>query len=72
MKCFEKVVKEKLLTFVDLDSSKFEYKKDGRDACTALNHHLRSHLDQPSSYTRILFVNFTATFQYHHAKYFTR
>ena len=42
----------------------FAYKKDRstKDPCIAFDHHLRSHLDQPSSYTRILFVDFTSAF----------
>ena len=52
------------MAFVDLDSFEFAYKKDRstKDACTALDHPLRSHLDQPSSYARILFVDFTSPF----------
>ena len=52
------------MAFVDLDSFEFAYKKDrsSKDACIALDHHLRSHLDQPLSYARILFVDFTSAF----------
>ena len=64
MKCFEKIIKKKLLTFVDLDSFQSAYKKDRstKDAYIALHHQLRSHLDQPSTYARILFVDFTSAF----------
>ena len=31
-------------------------------ACIVLDHHLASHLDKPSSYTRILFLDFTSAF----------
>ena len=64
MKCFEKIIKEKLLKYVDLDNYQYAYKRgcSTKDACIGLDYFLRSHLDKPSTYARILFVDFTSAF----------
>ena len=49
---------------VNLDELQFAYKKSHstKDACIGLDYFLRSHLEDPSTYARVLFVDFTSAF----------
>ena len=62
MKCFERIIKNRLLKYVNLDEFQFAYKKSRstKDACIGLDYFLRSHLEDLISYTRVLF--FTSAF----------
>ena len=64
MKCFEQILKSRLLSFIVLDDCQFAYKKNRstKDACISIDYFLRSHLEQQSSFARILFVDFTSAF----------
>ena len=64
MKCFEQILKSRLLSFLNLDECQFAYKKDRstKDACLSLDYFLRCHLEQTSSFARVLFVDFTSAF----------
>ena len=64
MKCFEKIIKNRLLLYVNLDEFQFAYKKSRstKDACIGLDYFLRSHLEDPCTYARVLFVDFTSAF----------
>ena len=64
MKCFEKIIKEKLLKYVDLDNYQYAYKRgcSTKDACIGIDYFLRSQLAKPSTYACILFVDFAFAF----------
>ena len=64
MKCLEHLIKQLLVSKLKLDKYQFAYKKDRstKDACLALDHCVRKHLDSPKSYVRILFVDFSSAF----------
>ena len=64
MKCFEQILKSRLLSFLNLDECQFAYKKDRstKDACISLDYFLRCHLEQTSSFARVLFMGFTSAF----------
>ena len=49
---------------VEFDNYQYAYKRgcSTKDAYMGLDYFLRSHLDKPSTYAHILFVNFTSTF----------
>ena len=60
MKCFEHIIESRLTKYLSLDESQFAYKsnRSTTDACLSLDHVLRSHLDKPKCYARVLFVIF--------------
>ena len=66
MKCFEKLVLQKLLsqTHPHTDPYQFAYRQNRStdDATISLIHNALSHLDKPGSYVRILFVDFSSAF----------
>ena len=64
MKCFEHIMKDRLLTFISLDENQFAYKqkRSTKDACLSLDYFLRSHLETSFSYARVLFVDFSSAF----------
>ena len=64
MKCFEHLMKERLLTFIDLDQHQFAYRpnRSTKDACISLDYFIRHHLEQPCKYARVLFVDFSSAF----------
>ena len=66
MKCFEKLVLQKLLsqTRAHTDSCQFAYRQNRStdDATITLLHKAFSHLDKPGTYVRILFIDFSSAF----------
>ena len=64
MKCFEHIVKKRLLTCIKLDEFQFAYRpnRSTKDACISLDYFIRSHLEKPSAYARVLFVDFSSAF----------
>ena len=56
MKCFERIMKARILKHVKLEENQFAYrcKRSTKDACISLDHFVRSHLEKPNSYARIL------------------
>ena len=66
MKCFERVVLQRLLSSVKtkLDPNQFAYKTNRctDDATLTLLHNTFTHLDKPNSFVRILFVDFSSAF----------
>ena len=64
MKIFEQIIKSRLLSHIVLDEHQFAYRKNRstKDACIALDHVLRSHLEKANSYARVLFVDFSSAF----------
>jgi hypothetical protein len=64
MKCFEHILKARLLRLVSLDKCQFAYTKyrSTKDACASLDFILRSHCDIANNYARVLFVNFSSAF----------
>ena len=63
MKCFEKLVLQRLLSFVDqyLDPCQFAYKpnRGTDDAILTLLHNAFFHLNKPGSFVHILFIDFS-------------
>ena len=66
MKCFEKLVLRRLLTFTNehLDPLQFAYKphRGTDDAILTVLHNAFLHLDKAGSYARILFIDFSSAF----------
>ena len=66
MKCFEKLVLRRLLTFTNehLDPLQFAYKprRGSDDAILTVLHNAFLHLDKAGSYVRILFIDFSSAF----------
>ena len=66
MKCFEKLVLRRLLTFTNehLDPLQFAYKphRGTDDAILTVLHNAFLHLDKAGSYVRMLFIDFSSTF----------
>jgi hypothetical protein len=66
MKCFERIIKSMLLKESQhlLDCLQFAYipKRGVDDATLILLQNIYSHLDRPSSYARLLFVDFSSAF----------
>ena len=66
MKCFEHIIKERLLSFIKLDEHQFAYRanRSTKDACISLDYFIRSHLEKPCrpTYGRVLFVDFSSAF----------
>ena len=64
MKCFERIMKARILKHVKLEENQFAYrcKRSTKDACISLDHFVRSHLEKPNSYARILFVDYSSAF----------
>ena len=64
MKCFEHIIKERLLSFIKLDEHQFAYRanRSTKDACISLDYFIRSHLEKPCTYARVLFVDFSSAF----------
>ena len=64
MKCFEHIAKERLLTCVKLDYFQFAYRPNRitKDACISLDYFILSHLEKPSAYAKVLFVDFSPVF----------
>ena len=66
MKCFEKLVLRRLLTFTNehLDPLQFAYKphRGTDDAILTVLHNAFLHLDKAGSYVRILFIDFSSAF----------
>ena len=66
MKCFEKLVPRRLLTFTNkhLDPLQFAYKRHRGtdDAILTVLHNAFLHLDKAGSYVRILFIDFSFAF----------
>ena len=66
MKCFEKLVLRRLLTFTNkhLDPLQFAYKphRGIDDAIFTVLHNAFLHLDKAGSYVRILFIDFSSAF----------
>ena len=65
-KCFEKIIRKRLLTDVSksLDPLQFPYKakRGAEDACITLFNLISSHLEKTQSYLRILFIDFSSAF----------
>jgi len=66
MKCFERVILSRLLTFTQpfMDPSQFAYRSNRGtdDATLSLLHHAFDHLEKPGSFVRILFIDFSSAF----------
>ena len=64
MKSFEHVIKQRFMSILDLDQHQFAYRQNRstKDAFISLDHILRKHLEQPKSYARVLFVDFSSAF----------
>ena len=66
MKCFEKIVVQHLLTFTSqqLDPFQFAYKSQRGvdDAILTLLYKAFIHLDEPGSFSRVLFIDFSSAF----------
>ena len=64
MKCFEKILKSRLSSFVKLNENQFAYRKgrSTKDACLTLDHYIRSHLEKPGTYARVLFIDYSSAF----------
>ena len=66
MKTFERIVLQKILiqTQHALDPHQFAYKRNrsSDDATLTLLHNAYTHLDQPGSFVRILFIDFSSAF----------
>ena len=64
MKCFENIVKKQLLTCIKLDEFQFAClpNRSTKDACISLDYFIHSHLEKPSAYARVLFVDFSSAF----------
>ena len=66
MKCFERVVLQRLLNKTQhaQDPLQFAYKQDRStdDATLTLLHNAYTHLDKPRSFVRILFIDFSSAF----------
>ena len=66
MKCFDRIMLHHLLKQTDgkLDPLQFAYKRNrgAEDAILSLLHHTYTHLDKVGSFVRILFVDYSSTF----------
>ena len=66
MKVFEHVIKERLLHACEskMDENQFAYRarRSTTDACTAMDHIIRKHVDKAGNYCRVLFIDFTSAF----------
>jgi hypothetical protein len=64
MKCFEHLIKQRLVPLLTLDEHQFAYRKDRstKDACLSLDYYIRSHLESSKAYVRVLFVDFSSAF----------
>ena len=66
MKCFERLVSKHIRTFLPptLDPHQFAYRanRSTEDAITIALHSALSHLEQPGSYVRMLFLDFSSAF----------
>ena len=66
MKCFERIILKRILSFTTSyhDPYQFAYKpnRSTDDATLTLLHHAYTHLEQPGSFVRILFIDFSSAF----------
>ncbi len=66
MKCFERIILNLILSYTEPfhDPYQFAYKpnRSTEDATLTLLHHAYTHLEQPDSFVRILFVDFSSAF----------
>lgn len=65
-KCFEHILKDMLLEYVASSQDNHQYayksKRSTKDACIVLDYLIRKHLDEPRSYARILFIDYSSAF----------
>jgi hypothetical protein len=66
MKCFERIILSRLLTFThsEFDPLQFAYRnnRSTNDATLTLLHNAFDHLEKPGSFVRILFIDFSSAF----------
>lgn len=66
MKCFEHLIKNRLISWIGhtQDDFQFAYKqhRSTKDACAVLDHLIREHVDTPGNYARVLFIDYSSAF----------